>query len=387
MASPLAASLVATNSSVNMAFTGDTVGFKFSQPPPDASDVSIDILQISPPGQPHQVLATFEGSIKNGSYVPGRAVQLQQPRQDMRLKLTDGTNTVEVHMVDPVSFTLSNQLRVTVRGTIAGAIEFFDGRSPLHVWYRQAMIVSTARFVRDPDLNALEPWAKQWRDFQKDSRTLVPLAPIRPPPPQAAITPRDYDPLVAAFTSAAQASQGGIIALTVGHGDGGQSAGFTTPWCDLVGEDARDTEPDGSHSYPHRLLIFEPELNEGRGATSGGITTTPGPQTIVKMNALDRIADAITPPAGSTRQPIRKVILHTCNAGNSVNFIQMIADRLRVPVQAHTDFIAYTLVPKAIRAHYDSQQPQVPRDLHEWPVELLAVERRPGPPPKRWPVP
>jgi hypothetical protein len=385
MASPLAASLLATNTSVNMAFTGDTVGFKFSQPPQDASNVSIDILQIGPPGESHQVLGTFEGSIRNGSYVPGRAVQLGQPRQDMRLKLTDGRNTIDVHMVDQVSFTLSNQLRITVRGTIGGNVEFFDGRSPLHVWYRQAMIVSTARFVRDTDLNALEPWARQWRDFQTASRTLVPLAPIRPP--QREITPADYDPLVAAFSTAAQASEGGIIALTVGHGDGGQTSGFTTPWCDLVGEDARDTAADGSHSYPHRLLLFEPEINEGKGATSGGVTTTPGPRTKVKMNALDRIADAITPPAGSTRQPIRKVILHTCNAGNSINFIQSIADRLRVPVQAHTDFVAYTLVPRAIRAHYDSQQPQVPRDLHEWPVELLAPERRPGPAPRRWPLP
>jgi hypothetical protein len=190
--------------------------------------------------------------------------------------------------------------------------------------------------------------------------------------------------LIAAFRTAISEAPGGIIALTVGHGDGGQGLGGGTPWCNLTTENiAPIFAPDGSETFPHRLFINLSELNDGAGVKRGGVIPTPDARAIVKLKALDRIADVLK----TARLPIRKVLLHTCNVGNSPNFTQILSDRLQVPVQSHLDFISYTGTAGSgrILAHYDSDAAQSPHDLTEWPLSKESTESIPGAPPRRFP--
>jgi len=194
---------------------------------------------------------------------------------------------------------------------------------------------------------------------------------------------REYDPVVAAFRTAIATAPGGLIALATGHGDGGQGQGGNTPWFNLMPENiAKRVEPDGSETFPHRLLFFLTELNDGAGVKRDGVLHTPGGNTIVKLRALDRIADVLK----TARLPIRKILLHTCNVGNSQTVTQLLSDRLQMPVQAHLDFIAYTRIAGSgkILAHYDSDAAQSPRDLTEWPLTKASTESIPGKPPQRF---
>jgi hypothetical protein len=99
---------------------------------------------------------------------------------------------------------------------------------------------------------------------------------------------------------------------------------------------------------------------------------------------MDRMADTLTPAAG--KPPIRKFLLHTCNAGNSAAFMQKIANRLRVRVQAHTNFIVYTgNVKGSIQAHYDGETPADPVSKEDWPTGQVGKEYYPSPkPPPRY---
>jgi hypothetical protein len=398
MANPLTASLISSGRALNTALPGDTVSFKFSNPPSSVSAVEIDIQQAQfQQGQtliPGSVLATFEGEIKNGQYVPRKATgRPLPPRTHMPLTLTDGTNNLKVGLVDNGIADLRNELQIAVAGTIGATRQTFRGNAALFVEYPLVMIVSALppNPVRDPSLIVVPSWAAdQWQKKNPPLRTVVTVLAngrLPGPPPLAS---NEYDPLVAAFGSAVSAAPGGIIALATGHGDGGQSPTGTpsqggTPWCNLRPENiAKIVEPDGSERFPHRLLLFVTELNDGIGLRgSDGIVHTPGANTIVKLQALDRIADVLK----TARLPIRKVLLHTCNVGNSQNFTQLLSDRLQSPVQAHLDFIDYTGAAGSgnILAHYDSDKPQSPRDLTEWPLSKASTESIPGKPPRRWP--
>src|SRR5262249_37470492 len=98
-----------------------------------------------------------------------------------------------------------------------------------------------------------------------------------------------------------------------------------------------------------------------------------------KLNALDRMADVFA------ATPIRKLLLHTCRAGDSTLFMSRMADRLRVMVQAHTQEIEYTgRTQGSIQASYAGVTPVNPVALHEWPVSSVSREYAPSqtPPPR-----
>jgi hypothetical protein len=391
MANQLTATLTSPRSTLNTALPGDTVSFKFSNPPSSVSAVEINIQQAQfQQGQtliPGSVLATFEGDIKNGQYVPRKATgRPLPPRTHMPLTLTDGTNKLKVGLVDNGNAELRNELQIAVAGTIAGTRETFRGNAALFVEYPLVMIVPTLQAkvpVRDQTMIVIPSWADQWKKKTPRLRTVVTaLASERPAgAPPLAVT--EYDPLVAAFTTAIGAAPGGIIAVATGHGDGGQGSKSGTPWCNLMPENiAKIVEPDGSETFPHRLLIFLTELTDGAGVRPDGILHTPGGDTIIKLRAIDRIADVLK----TARLPIRKVLLHTCNVGNSKNFTQLLSDRLQSPVQSHLDFIESTGAAGSgkILAHYASDTAQSPRDLTEWPLSKASTESTPGKAPKRF---
>ncbi len=120
------------------------------------------------------------------------------------------------------------------------------------------------------------------------------------------------------------------------------------------------------------LYVDQKHLEDGVGKKVGGATVHPGPNTFVRLTALDDIAEILE------EHPIRLFLLHTCNAGKNVPFVQLIADRLQAYVRAHTESIEYELPPVSrLHAMY-RDEPATPDGLHEWPVRLLAAERRPG---------
>jgi hypothetical protein len=392
MASPLAARLRSKDTKKNRTVPGDTILFEFSALPPEANDVSIDIQQ----GQfkedngdmtPGAVLATFKGQVRNAKYVPGTATAFRRRRvEDMLIKVTDGKSTIEIGLLDPSATVIRNELQITVRGTVAGKTEFFRGKAALFVHYPLAMIVPTLSGKRDPALDMIANWAKQWKKAEPSVRhihSVEPLAPPRNP------RPLHYNPLIAALKAAAQSAPGGIVALAIGHGDGGVGAGLSVAWCDLMPEDIEPIEnPDGSTSYPHTL--FANKTNLLFGHIPGN---SPGSDDRLILNAIDRIGDALR----EAPIPIRKLLLHTCNVGQDrttpgerrgdpeiPGFTQLCANRARVPVQAHTDFIEYEGNTGAITARYESRSE---RSLTEWPLRLVSEESVPGPAPKRFPAP
>jgi hypothetical protein len=396
MASPLAANLRSTDKKKNRIVPGDTITFEFSQLPRvvDGVEIGIQQGQFQENGDliPGAVLASFRGQVRDGKYVPGSAEAFRRKSvEDMLIKVTDGTNTIEVGLLDAGSAVIQNEVFVTVRGTVAGKNEFFRGKAAMFVYYPLAMIVPTGTANKDKTLNIVSRWATaQWQKFHGDVRRVHLVQTVTPP---KTVTPSSYDTLIAAFAKAVKDAPGGIIALAIGHGDGGDGQGNSNPWCDLMPEDIeKRVEADGTERFPHTLFIDKPILLDG--SRKG---TFPTGRNAVILNVLDRIADELA----KARIPLRKLVLHTCNVGNDRSapadprrgapeipgFTQLFADRVRVPVQAHTDFVAYSKRrdEDIIRAHYDSDPP-TNLGLTEWPLTRVSPESVPGPAPKRHPL-
>lgn len=362
MAKDLTATLVAKGRAANTAVQGDTIEVKFSDPPDEATDVEIVIRQQTP----DQHVVTFTGSIKGGKWVGKMAMghvkvspNASRP-DDMPATFTVGSSKITSFMNDPTAFVFSHKLSVSVTGKIAGANSGFNGKSLLHLFYKRVMIVPSGA-AKDPALTVIPKWAAQWRDKQKEVRSIVTIATIQPA--LHALSPKDYNPLIAAITAAAKAAPHGIVALCVGHGDGG--GGGNSAWCDLAAEDGKISETE----YSRGLDIDEVEMLEGDPPPpENGVKVTPGDRTKVKLNALDRMADVFA------KTPIRTLLLHTCSAGANAAFIQRIANRTRVFVRAHTQQIEYTgNVKGSIQASYVGVTPG-PSAKDEWPIASVTSE-------------
>lgn len=103
--------------------------------------------------------------------------------------------------------------------------------------------------------------------------------------------------------------------------------------------------------------------------------------TRVKLDALDRLAD------GLSETGIRRILLHTCAAGDSADVMQMMANRIRVPVLGHRVQIEYT---GAVGSGHIvgcpvGTSPVSPRDERHWNIRRLGRVYRPtNPPPRRF---
>ena len=407
MAGSFVCTMVSTAKQINAARPSDTVRIHFSDPPDAATDVTIELIQADTSKVVTTFKGAFVGKVFKSSVIIGNTFVTNpsftkngRPSDDLEQLVhmvvtfdVDGKSKCKVRMSDPPAgngggpTNLENKLKIRVSGTITGGgQQTFEGQSLLHIYYPQVMIVPSGRATTDEALNIIPKWAIQWQKHHKEMRTIVPLPIIIPPTlrkPARDIVPADYDAIVAAVKKAMAAAPDGIIALAVGHGDGGFKEMRRTadgvaevqgdPWCDLVSEDSH-LEGD---TFPHDLYINLPRLREGAGETQGNARRAPGQATVVRLNGMDRMADALTAAADEPR--LRKILLHTCNAGNSEEFMNAMADRLAVRIQAHRNFIKYTgNVAGSIQAHYEGEIPTNPEALQEWPLAQTSTEYYPS---------
>lgn len=413
MAGSFVCTMASNGRPINTARATDTVRIHFSDPPDAATDVSIDLIQVETGKVVTSFKGAFTGKVFKSSIIIGNSFfssekftredppgdDLDQLRHMVVTFDVDGTNKCKVWLSDPPSAfgvlgptNLENKLKIRVSGTITGGgQQTFEGQSVLHIYYPLAMIVPSGRAIHDDALNTIAKWAPQWQKHHKEMRTLVPLPIITPPSlrnPSRDIVQADYDAIVAALKTAKSAAPDGIIALAVGHGDGGFTQRLRdgteehgNPWCDLVSEDSKLETADGEQ-FPHDLYINLRRLQEGAGETDGTARLVPGQSNTVRINGMDRMADALTSPADQPR--LRKLLLHTCNAGNSKDFMDRMADRLRVRIQAQTNFIEYTgNVAGSIQASYVGAPPVNPDALQEWPLAQASREYYPSKTPPR----
>lgn len=372
MTSPLAVSFRSSNALRNIVIPGDRVTVEFSAPPQTASNVLIKVSEkvVFLDGKTQdRPLGGFRGRIVGGRFEHEASLgapfpALPDPETiDIALGGTQAPHRVLTPLQQP-HLVESHALRLAVTGDVQGRAERFEGDHLLQVEYPMAMVIPQTGAALDGSLDVVRRWAAQWSAHKPQFRKAFPV-PIGTP--GAAITPADYDPLISALSSAATFAKAGVVALAVGHGDPGDPDGTTVAWCNLVPENQR--VPVDGVPFRYRLDIDESVLGDGLGAFPGGATQ-------VKLDAIDRIGDALV--AGNTR----RLLLHTCKAGASALFMQRLADRLRVAVFAHTAEIEYTIATPVLAA-YAKETPVRPAAEVQWPVSKLGPLARPGNAPKR----
>jgi hypothetical protein len=380
----LAASFFSTNADSNFVTPGDTAKLKFTNPLVTASDVvitvteSIVFLNSGNAAVTDRLVGEFKGQLNQGvlQVQSIRGAPLPTIKDPVLFNVAADDSPGAAHLIArmPEPEQVQNHtLRLRIVGKVKGITETFPGASLLQVEYPMAMVIG--RQIKNPHdqvFNFVGSWAKdQWIPFKPKFRFVQEVTPLRL---FRDITVADYDELNRAIIAAAKQATSGVVALTTGHGDGGQSQPNGVPWCNLVPEDF--PPPIDPAPFLYKLDIQDDILAEG--ATQGQFPTDP--RKIAKLRALDQLAD------GLVGTGIRRILLHTCHAGSSTRFMQLLADRVRVPLLAHTESIEYIGFPGSgsMIAHYEGETPVTPRDLRHWPVAHVAGPFFPGPAPKRF---
>lgn len=369
--SVLAANFVASGPQTNFVLPWEDVTFKFTNPPKTASNVQVKVLENvsfldGTEEVKYRFVGGFLGNITSGKYVVDRLFGMPLPPEPdpacYSIVHPEGRSRGHIlgFMPGPERV-LSHTLLLRIEGVVQGNHVRFRGTHPLHAEYPLAMIIPDGKTTADFGLRVVASWCEQWRKHKPDYRKTFKVPVSRGTGP---IKPREYDALIQAFADAAAYATSGVVALATGHGDADGTA-----WCAL--------SPEGKPR--RRLRINFNELKDGVG-----ILRSPGTNTKVKLNALDRMADA------AANTPIRRFLIHTCRVGANKDFIQMMADRLRVPVFGHIERIEYVGFPGSgtITAAYAGKfpkKPVIPRAYRQWPIRKLGTLMRPtSPPPKKW---
>jgi len=379
----------------NIIFPGQKLFFTFASPPKSATDVHVkvfeDVTFLDRTADANdRFLGEIRGKIENRQFIPevGK-IRPPPPKGPLRTHALK----IEIHFEDPreaaglhvplpeAESVRSHALRLKVEGTFGGRRESFTSKVRIHVHYPMAMIVPTAGASHDPSLDIVRSWSQQWAVHDRSVRKVVET-------PHSRLTRRiqdgDYDPLVVAFKeAAAHAAKGaGVIAWAVGHGDGGDSRASAQtnedapiPWFNMSPEDFLPPIERGM-PFLYKLDVDSDVLAFGV-VHEDGIGRTPPSSDLIKLRALDRIAEAIDPFG------IRRIILHSCEVGDSQEIMQLVADRLQVVVRSHTGTIEYEGSGR-VAAHYVGKPVVRPRDERQWPVSRLSSPMFPGAIPKRW---
>ncbi|MCA9625308.1 MAG: hypothetical protein KC731_40075 [Myxococcales bacterium] len=357
--------------------------FLFASAPKTATDVVVLVEEVIkdldgkviPPRKTKEVpdgpTKEFHGRIENGKFVASLLVmgKLSDNRNnEFRLTGPEGKNTIRAFIHDPERVS-SHVLTVTIRYKVDGKPETFVGTSPLHVRFPLAMVIPKGKATLDTALNMIPRYASHWQSEEPDFRHVegVPIVVTRN---IKRLEPRHFDGVVAGLRQAALNATAGVVALSVGHGGADGQAG--TAFISLVPEDNRRSVT----GLEAKCRVTQTDLvSFDEPPKPGSVKITPSHDTLVRLNALDRIADALA------NTPIRRLILHTCNAGNDGAFIQLLANRLRVPVQAQRDFIFFE--PQASYYEKDGKA-TLPRDGKFWPIHRLGSLKIPKktPPPR-----
>ena len=377
MTSPLAASFVSPQPSHNVCLPGDTVTFRFANPPTRATNVvvavleSVEFLHRRWSDVQDRFVGGFRGRIVNKRFQVEDILGAPPPPEpdpvtfEIAANSSPGAPSLQAHMPAPERVE-RHRLRLSVSGQVGGKVVKFKGRHSLNVEYPVAMVVPQRGAWTDPSLAMVEGWSRQWRAHRPNRRQVQHALVNRR---SGRIAHAEYDDWIAKMTAAANFATAGVVAMALGHGDDGADPG-TVAWCNLVPENRRPPLP-----FTYRLDIDDTVLVDGLS------TIHPTGASRVKLHALDRLADALA----ST--PIRRLLLHTCRVGasNGHVFLQHFADRVRVPVMAHRDFIDYEgfVGSGTMVAHYASNNPVEPRDRHEWPIQRVSRVFHPGAAPPR----
>ncbi len=372
---------------VNTIESGGHIKIVFADPPENATDVEVKIIEAVEVGQhlEHQAerkLLTFKGEITNKEFIVGTLTYHYEPPKDSKRSPTIWIETGQ-HPSYDVKITLPDDreengrfdLRLDIKGKIDGKDKIRKGLALLHVYYpMDVMIIPSADDIYDTEHHALRVirrWANQWKNYAPATRAIVGMA-VDKAPMNSPVQPSDYVDFHRAFREAARIAHGGIIALAVGHGGGGADGGIG--WTNLVPEDRADNDVVG------RLSIDQNALAMG---LVKDIMTTPSEGEQVKLNALSQLGDILD----TTYPSVSELRFQTCRVGLNPMFLGMVADRIRIPVRGHRDFIDYSPAEKTY-CHYESDTVgyEIDENLHEWLEKELSDPIIPYmPPPERQP--
>lgn len=373
----------------------------FTQLPRQATDVRVEVLETM---RFHDGRATitdrfagaFAGQVRDGLFsvqgfflprLPRREddpVLAQELQDPLFVDFALAGQSISL-LTPPAERVTEHTLRLRVSGRVKGRLLTpFEGSSRISVQYGLAMVVPAPRAgERDPAFARIRCWADQWKRRNPNFRT-VHFATIMDRPTDRGPRQSDYTDLVQKLTDAARAAKAGVVALATGHGDPGE-AGKTIPWFNLVPEN----EPPRPFRY--KLDIDDLVLRQGIRERLGNVQLDPGTVSCVKLQALDSLGVQLP------NTPLRRLLLHTCKLGRNIDFLRLLASRIRVPVLSQTKTIAYTK--ETIRAGsgesttciagYDldpenEQAPLKDEQIDEWPVSRLGPVVTPGRAPLRW---
>ena len=389
----LAGSLFTSNAIQNIAVPGDTVTFSFSDPPKSATDVVVSVLETidyldGTARVEQRFIGGFHGRFDNRVFRADRTGGAPPPPEPdpvsirVAASMVSGAPALWAYMPE-AHLVLNHTLQLRVTGMIDGRAERFDGKAVVHLDYPMALVVPQHGATHDPSLNVVESWAGQWQAFRPTARRVFHTRVLRL---SRKAKPSDYDDLIQQLRAAADWATSGVVALAVGHGDAGGvpepdpvtgETKTTIAWCNFVPEDwppAHDQIPNRYQLSINEMLLANavpPALLDALNAVER-----------VKLNALDRIADELAAARA------RRLIIHTCNAGNNEAFMQNLANRLGVSVLGQKQTIAFTGAPQSqhIACHYEGDAPRAPRDEQQVPVGRLSSPYRPGTRPSKVPL-
>lgn len=355
--------------------------FVFTKPPNTATDVEItikeEILDINQKTIVGKSTKAFLGNIAGGKFVATKLRMghklSKHKNNEFRLTGPEEQNTIRGFVPDPERVA-SHILTLDVSHEVGGKRVQFNGTQQAHVHYPLAMVIPGGVATLDTTLNMIPKYAKHWKSKRPKYRHVEPTTMFVTKTLKKKIEPSYYNDIIRALTAAANAATAGVVALSVGHGSGVTSSS-SMPFFNLVPEDNKSAVT----GMKTKLRIREDDLiHWDKPPKPGAIKHMASHNTRVRLDALDRLGDALQ------ATPIRRLLLHTCTAGLAKDFIQMLANRLRVPVMAQTDYI--WTEPKA--SYYDKdKQATLPRDGEFWPIHRLGKVHYPRkePPPRMGP--
>ncbi|MBK8257543.1 MAG: hypothetical protein IPK82_33355 [Polyangiaceae bacterium] len=374
----IVANWVTTGSGTNVVVVGDPaknlVQFEFASAPQKAEKVVITIVEkiLDLDGKPRPSdadnIKLFTGKLENGKFVAS-GFQMGKKRSNLKnneFKIADPEkkNIMRGFIDDPERVS-EHVLTLKTSHDIKGKSVEFVGTQEVQVRFPLAMVIPKGKATLDTALNMIGKYASNWKSKDAPHRHVEETKMVVTKSLKGTLEPSVYDDIVRAIAAAADKATGGIVALSVGHG--GMGTVDTVPFVNLIPEDNKKAQT----GVPFLARVDQTDLAPyDKPPAPGSVKSTPGRNTQVRLDALDRIGDALQ------GKPIRRLLLHTCNAGNSPDFIQFLANRLRIPVFAQMDFIWF----QPAASFYDKDgQPVLPRDEKFWPIHRSGEVKIPDP--------
>jgi hypothetical protein len=210
-------------------------------------------------------------------------------------------------------------------------------------------VVPDGTYHSDPALNALEPFSRQWRDYDPPCRAMVRTTIQKTSELGGALRPEHYNDLIQKMVDAAKSGTG-VVFIATGHEalppdhDHRRPGPTESGWIYLAPEDRDqvETDPATGASRRARKLAFSAEELIGYDVKDG--QAKPPLDTWVRLNALDRLCKALHPTGSEwrgNRPLVRRLVVHSCRSGRLAQTLQCLANRVQVPVVGHLWYLLY----------------------------------------------